>query len=73
MRNSGAETESTSTFLRCMFFANERQKLHYDVYQIDASIKNFNEESLIDVLLKDSDRNHVSKKITNIFPYNMSY
>ena len=31
------------------FFAIERQKLHDDVYRIDASIKNLNEEYLIDV------------------------
>ena len=42
------------------FFANERQKIR-DVYQLDASIKHFNEESLIDVLLYVSDRFKGSK------------
>ena len=49
------------TFLRCQFFANERQKLRDNVYRIDASIKNLNEESLIDVLLYGSDRFNDSK------------
>ena len=46
----GAETKTTSHFfLRCKSFANERQKPHDNLYGIDASIKNLNEESLIDV------------------------
>ena len=58
----GAEIETTSHFfLRCQFFANERQKLLDDVYQIDASINNLNKESLIDVLLHGSDRFNGSK------------
>ena len=62
MCDCGAETETTSHFfLRCQFFANERQKLLDDVYRIDASIKNLNEESLIDVLLHGSDRFNESK------------
>ena len=57
MCDCGAEAESTSQFfLRCQFFANERQKLRDDVYQLDASVKHLNEESLIDVLLYGSDR-----------------
>ena len=52
MCDCGAETETTSHFfLRCQFFANERQKLRDDVYQLDASIKHLNGESLIDVPL----------------------
>ena len=52
MCDSGAELETTSHFfLRCEFFANERQKYPDDVYRRDASIKNLNEESLTDVLL----------------------
>ena len=52
MCDCGAETETISHFfLHCQCFANERQKLRDDVYQIDASIKNLNEESLIDSLL----------------------
>ena len=62
MCDCGAETEITSHFFfRCQFFANERQKLRDDVYQLDASIKHLNEESLIDVLLYGSDRFHKSK------------
>ena len=58
-----AETETTSYFfLYCQFFANERQKLRDDGYQLDASIKHLNDESLIDALLYDSDRFNGSKK-----------
>ena len=62
MCDCGAETGTISHFfLRCQFFANERQKLLDDVYRIDASIKNLNEESLIDALLYDSGRFNDSK------------
>ena len=55
--NCGAETETTSHFfLRWQFFANERQKLRDDVYRIDDSVKNLNEESLINVFLHGPDR-----------------
>ena len=59
------ETETTSHFFsRCQFFANERKKLHGNVYQIDASIKNLNEEPLIDVQLYGLDRyfNSITKQ-----------
>ena len=57
-----AETETTSHFfLRCQFFANERQEPRDDVYRMDASIKHLNEESLIDVLLYGSDKFNDSK------------
>ena len=50
MCDCSAETETTSHFfLRYQSFANERQKLHDNVYWIDASVKNLIEESLIDV------------------------
>ena len=62
MCDCGPETETTSHFfLCCQFFANERQKLRDDVYRIDASIKNLNEEFLTDVLLYGSDRSNYSK------------
>ena len=67
MCDCGAETETTSHFfLRCQFFANFffLKKLFFlldDVYRIDASIKNLNEESLIDVLLYGSDSFNYSK------------
>ena len=62
MCDRGAETEANSQFfLRCQFFANERQKLRDDVYWLNASIKHLNEESLIDVLLYGSDRFNCSK------------
>ena len=62
MYHCGVETETASHFfLRCYFFANERQKLRDGVYQIDAWIKNLKEESLIDVLLYGSDRFNDSK------------
>ena len=61
MCNCCAETETTSHFfLCCKFFEDERQKLRA-VYQIDASIKNLNEESLIDALLYGLERFHDSK------------
>ena len=62
MCDCGAETETTGHFfLRCQFFANERQKRRDDVYCIDDSIKNLNEESLVSVLLYGSDRLNDSK------------
>ena len=62
MCDCGAETETTSHFfLHCQFFANENQKLRDDFYRIDASIKNLNQESLIDALLYGSDRFNDSK------------
>ena len=61
MSDCDGETETTSHFfLRCQFFANEREKLR-NVFQIDDSIKNLNEESLIDVLLCPSDKLNGSK------------
>ena len=51
MCDCGAETETTS-----YFFENERQKHRDAIFWIDASIKNLNEDSLIGVLLYDSDR-----------------
>ena len=57
MGDFSAETKTTSyLFLSCQFFANERQELRDYLYRIDASIKNLNENSLIDVLLYGSDR-----------------
>ena len=62
MCDCDAEIQTTSHFfLRCYFFANDRQKLRDDVYRIDASMKHLNEESLIDVLLNGSDRFNDSK------------
>ena len=62
MCDCGAETETTSHFfLHSQFFANGRQKLHDNVYRIDASVKNLNVDSLIDVLLYGSDRYNDSK------------
>ena len=60
-------TETTSHFfLLCQFFANKRQKLRDDANLIDDSIKNLNEESLIDILLYSSDRLNDSKKYFSI-------
>ena len=73
MCDCGAETEITiHFFLHCHFFVNERQKLHDDVYRIDTSIKNLNEESLIDVLLYGSDRFNDSKN-KQIFLHTICY
>ena len=54
-------------FLRSQFFANTRQKLHDNVYWINASVKNLNEESLIDVLLYGSDKYKNSKNKQILF------
>ena len=68
MCDCGAETETTSHFfLRCQFFANERPKLRDEVYQLDASIKHINEESLTDVPLYGSDRFNDSTIFHTIF------
>ena len=68
MCDCGTETETTSHFfLCCQFFANERQKLLDDAYRIDASIKNLNEESLIDALLYGSDSFNDSKNKQILF------
>ena len=68
MCNSGAETETTSHFfLRCQFFANERQKFFDNVCWIDASNKNLNEGSLVDVVLYGSDRYNDSKNKKILF------
>ena len=73
MCDCGTETEATSHFfLRCKFFANERQKLRNDVYRVDASTKNLNEESLSYVLLYSSDRFNGSKN-KKIFHYTICY
>ena len=62
MCDCGAETETTGHFfLRCQFFANERQKLRDNVHRLDASIKHLNKESSIDVLLCGSDSFNDSK------------
>ena len=66
--DSGAETETISHFfLLCQYLANERRKLWDDVYRIDDSIKNLNEESLIDALLHVSDRLNNSKNKQILF------
>ena len=63
-----AETETKSHFfLRCQFFANERQKVCDDVYRLGASTKHLNEEYLIDVLLYGSDRFNDSKNKQILF------
>ena len=56
-----------SLILALPFFGNEKQKLHDDVYPIDASIKNLNEESLIDILLYGSGRYNNSKNKQILF------
>ena len=62
MCDCSAETETTSHFfLRYQFLANKRQQLCNNIYWIDPSIKNLNEDSLIDVLLYGSDSLNDSK------------
>ena len=73
MCDCGAETETTTLFfLRCQIFANEKQKLHNNVYRIDTSIKNLNEVSLIDVLLYGS-RRYNDRKNKQILLHTICY
>ena len=56
MCDCGLDIETTEHFfLRCQFFANERQILFEKLYLIDSSIKDLNEASLLSILLYGSE------------------
>ena len=52
MCDCGSETETTDHFFLCSLrFAENRQKLLNNLFKIDVSLKNFNDEMLSDTLL----------------------
>ena len=57
MSGCGSETETTDhLFLRCPFFAENRQKLLNSMFKINVSLKNLNNEMLSDIYLFGSDK-----------------
>ena len=51
MCGCGSETETTDHFfLRCPFFAINRQKLLNDLLKIDPSLRNLKDELLLDII-----------------------
>ena len=57
MSGCGSETETTDhLFLRCPFFAENRQKLLNSMFKINVSLKNLNDEMLSDIYLFGSDK-----------------
>ena len=66
MCDCSSENETTNYFfLRSPFFAENRQKLLNGLFKIDVSLKNLNDEILLDIVLFGSDKykNTVNKKI----------
>ena len=66
MCDCGSETKTTDHFfLRCPFFAENRQKLLNNLFKIDVSLKKLNDEIISDILLFGSDKykDTVNKKI----------
>ena len=57
MCDCGSETETTDHFfLRCPFFAINRQKLLNDLLKLDPSLRNLKDEFLLDIILYGSDK-----------------
>ena len=57
MCDCGSKTETTRHFfLRCPFFTKERQKLLNSLFEIDLSLSNLNEQSLLDIILFGSEK-----------------
>ena len=57
MCDCDSETETTDHFfLRCPFFAINRQKLFNELLKIDPSLRNLKDESLLDIILYGSDK-----------------
>ena len=57
MCDYGSETETTDHFfLRCPFFAINRQKLLNNLLKIDPSLRNLKDELLLDIILYGSDK-----------------
>ena len=73
MCDCGSETETANYFfLRCPFFAINRQKLLNDLLKIDPSLRNLKDELLLDIILYGSDKykDTVNKEI---LLYTISY
>ena len=57
MSDCSSETEATDhLFLRCPFFAENRQKLLNSMFKVNVSLKNLNDEMLPEILLFGSDK-----------------
>ena len=57
MCDCGSETETTDPlFLRCLFFAINRQKILNDLLKIDPSLRNLKDELLLDIIFYGSDK-----------------
>ena len=57
MFDCGSETETTDhLFLRCPFFAMNRQKHLNDLLKIDPSLRNLKDELLLDIILYGFDK-----------------
>ena len=55
MCDCGSKTETTDHFfLRCPFFAINKQKLLHDLLKIDPSLRNLKDELLLDMILYGS-------------------
>ena len=55
MCDCGSKTETTDHFfLRCPFFAINKQKLLHDLLEIDPSLRNLKDELLLDMILYGS-------------------
>ena len=55
MCDCGSKTETTDHFfLRCPFFATNKQKLLHDLLKIDPSLRNLKDELLLDMILYGS-------------------
>ena len=56
MYDCGSETKTTDHFLRCLFLAENGRKLLKSLFKINASLKNLNDEVLLDIFLFCSDK-----------------
>ena len=57
MCDCGSETETTRHFvLRCPFFSKQRQELLNSLFDIDLSLSNLDEKSLLDIILFGSEK-----------------
>ena len=66
MCDYGSENKITDHFfLRCAYFAGNRQKLLNGLFKIDVSLKNLNDQMLLDILLFGSGKykDSVNKEI----------
>ena len=56
MCDCGSEIETDHFFLRCPFFAMNRQKHLNDLLKIDPSLRNLKDELLLDIILYGFDK-----------------